>query len=385
VLKARLAPLALSGLLAIGAATATAASAKTLYVSAKKGNNANPCTAKAPCRTINYAVAKAKSGDTVSVAAGTYSQYVLVTKFVKLVGVGHPVLNLKGKNNGFNIRGAKASGTVVKGFVVENATFEGIVAQQVSHLSILDNIVRHNDKGTLATKPTGECAPQGQIPGDCGEGIHLDGGVTDSRVAGNVVTGNTGGILLSDEFGPTARDLITGNRVVKNLYDCGITLASHNPKAVASKGKLAGVHNNTIRGNTVNGNGVKGEGAGILMATGVPGGGVFNNLVENNTANGNGLAGVTLHSHSPGLDLNGNRIINNSLSANGALGDPEFGVKPGQTVDILVGSAVTKLKGIVITGNTLRNAHYGIYTKNAPKVSAKANKFVKVTVKVKQI
>ena len=47
-----------------------------------------------------------------------------------------------------------------------------------------------------------ECQAAGEVPGDCGEGIHLMS-VADSTVAGNYVTGNSGGILLTDEFGPT--------------------------------------------------------------------------------------------------------------------------------------------------------------------------------------
>jgi hypothetical protein len=214
--------------------------------------------------------------------------------------------------------------------------------------------------------------------------------VSYSLVMSNQVYGNTGGILLTDETGPTAYNTISDNRVTSNLYDCGITLAGHNGNAVSSGGASAGVYGNTIKDNTVNGNGTKGEGGGILMATGVPGGGVWGNLVEGNTAKHNGLAGVVIHAHAPGEDLNSNRIKSNVLSHNGLAdkSEAEFGENNGHrnvTVDILVGSDVVKLKGIVVKGNTLKDAHYGVFTKNdSKKVSKRRNFFKHVHVKVKQ-
>ena len=40
-------------------------------------------------------------------------------------------------------------------------------------------------------------------PDDCGEALHLQT-VTGSTVSGNLVQDNVGGILLTDEDGPTA-------------------------------------------------------------------------------------------------------------------------------------------------------------------------------------
>jgi hypothetical protein len=386
---------------------AGAAGAKSLFVKAKGGNNANPCTATHPCSTIKFAVAKAKRGDTIFVEAGTYRQDVIIQKDIRIIGVGRPVLDLKGRNNnGFNFLGPKSSGAVVSGFVVQGAAFEGIVAQRTSHITISNNIVKKNDQGVKASKPTGECAsaPGSDVPGDCGEGIHLYGGVTGSKVTGNQVFGNLGGILLSDEFGPTAHNLISKNNVHGNVKDCGITIVGHVPnlgKNGKPQPKKGGVYANTISGNTVNGNGTKGQGGGILLAAGAPGGAVYNNLIKGNTANGNGLAGVTIHSHDfgktpagtplPAADLNGNKIIGNKLTHNGVAdsSEAEFGATDGKhsvTVGILVGSGKVKLKGIVITGNTISNSHFGIYTKNdSSKVNPKKNTFHNVKVKVKQV
>jgi parallel beta-helix repeat protein len=365
--------------IAVSASTAAAASAKTLYVS-KAGNDAKACTKTAPCKTIGHAVAQTRNGYTVKVSAGTYAEMVKISNNISLVGSG-ATIDATRLDNGIVIAGPHSPGAVVRGFKVENANFEGILAQHTSRLEISGNEVRHNDRGMFAKLQQGECAPSGQIPGDCGEGVHLMS-VTNSHVTGNLVTDNSGGILLSDELGPTAGNTISGNRVLDNLYDCGITVAGHNPNAVSTtNGKLApktgGIYGNRISKNVSNGNGVKGEGAGILLAVAGPGAAVYDNVVQGNTANGNNLAGVTLHLHAPGSYLNGNKIIGNRLSNDGLGGDPDF--KVSRTIGILVGSAVP-LKGIVISANKISDVHYGIWTKNVKKIRRSSNKFAKSVV-----
>jgi Right handed beta helix region len=379
-------------LVAVLSANALAAG-KTLYVS-PKGKDTGACTKSAPCKTIGHAVAAAKKGDTVSVASGTYREQVTITKDISVLGTGKSVVDATGKDNAFLVQGAGADGALVKGFVAEHATFEGILAMKTARVTIENNTVRNNNLGVKAAKPTGECAPVGLIPGDCGEGLHLMS-VTHSVVSGNAVTANLGGILLTDELGPTAHNLISKNRVTNNQFDCGITVAGHNPNAFAAgkpQPSKGGIYGNTISANVANGNGTKGEGGGILLAGAAPGTAVYDNVVTSNTANGNGLAGVTLHSHAPGQDLNGNKITSNKLSHDGLadtseaeFGGPDFAKKPGQTVGILIASGATKLKGTVVSGNTISDTHFGIYTKNVPPIKKAANKFSHVTVAMKQV
>lgn len=367
--------------LAAMCATAAAASARTLYVSTH-GNDHHACTKAAPCKTISHAMKVAAKGDTVSVAKGTYREEVKISKEISVVGVHKPVLDAKGKRNGFLITGA---GALVKGFVVEQATFEGILARRTSDVTITGNTVEDNDLGSSATHLVGECAPAGAVPGDCGEGLHLLS-VTQSTVTSNVVENNDGGILLTDELGPTALNLIAHNRALGNVLDCGITLAGHSTKAVSSSGvpqpSAGGVYDNEVTGNTVDGNGTKGQGGGVLLAAPAPGGGVYDNVVTRNTADGNGLGGITLHSHAPGQDLNGNVITDNSVSNDGLTGDPSFGVT--STVGILVASADTALTGTEIGGNSVSNVHYGIWTENVPAIAPTANTFTNVTVPLTQ-
>ena len=161
-------------------------------------------------------------------------------------------------------------------------------------------------------------------PDDCGEAVHLQS-VTNSAVVGNVVKNNVGGILLTDEDGPTSGNLISGNEVLDNSLDCGITLASHwlSFTAPAAPG-VAGVYLNLVLNNTSNGNGA----AGIGIFAGPPGAAAWGNAVIGNTAMNNGLPGVAIHSHFALQKVNDNVIVGNMLSGNGPDDDAET---PGDT------------------------------------------------------
>ena len=381
--RAHLAIAAAVCLLAVAVPGAALARQHVFYVS-PHGSDAQNCGRRHPCKTIGHAVAKAPRRSTIIVRRGAYKESVRIDKRLRLVGVHRPVIDATGGANGILISGHAAAASLVQGFVVERADQEGILAMRTTQITIQNNLVRQNDLGAAVAHPTGECAPQGQVPGDCGEGLHLMS-VTRSRVLSNRVTRNAGGILLTDELGPTAHNLLRRNRVYRNPYDCGITIAGHNDKAVQSgklMPKVAGIYNNTILRNFSDANGLRGEGAGILLATAGPGTAVYSNQIRANTANGNSLAGITLHSHAPGDYLNRNRIVGNLVRNDNLGGDPDAG--DSATTGILVFSAVSRLQGTIITGNVIRGVQYGIWTQNVPTIRKNANRFENVSVPLLQ-
>ena len=168
-----------------------------------------------------------------------------------------------------------------------------------------------------------------------------------------------------------------------NTFDCGITIAGHNPGAFVGgipQSTAGGVFDNRIQYNSVSGNGVAGQGAGVLLATPLPGGAVYDNQVQNNVIWGNGLAGVTVHSHAPGQDLNGNVIEGNFIGTNNLDGDFDFSpaVDPS-TTGIIVASAFSPL-AITIAHNLIANNVFGVWT--LPAVTATGtgtNLYYKVT------
>ncbi len=331
------------------------------------------CTAKAPC-SLGEAVGSATAGATVKASSGTYSGGVVISTPIDLSGTGASILDATTSANGVGIQ-ILASGTTVDHFTVENAPFEGILVGDssvapkpgttVSDVTIDQDNVIDNDQGIDASPQVGECAPNAGGPGDCGEAIHLES-VTDSVVEHTLVQDNAGGILLSDQFGPTSDNTIAHDTILDNTDDCGVTLASHTSN---------GVFDNLIEYNVADGNGVAGQGAGYLIAGGGPFTEAYGNVITHNEASGNGLAGVTIHQHFAG-DLNGNVITFNNLSNNNVDGDFDFGTPDPGTTDIIVASGPPgflpppllpgPLTGTVIEHNQLSDASVGIWTLNAP-------------------
>jgi nitrous oxidase accessory protein NosD len=392
--RTALAVLSLS-LLAASAASAhggrESRESRTLWASPAGG--AGSCTRFAPC-SLPDAVASARPGDSVDALPGVYHGGVVVNKELALRGFGAVIDASSAANgNGVQIVGPAGSGSSVEGFKIENAKFEAILVgtapvapstsdgtpvssgQPVSDVRIDHNVIVHNDAGFGST--AGQCFSTPQAPGDCGEAIHLVS-VTHSVVAENSVTNNAGGILLTDEFGPTSDNVVQHNLSAHNDTDCGITLAGHNAGAVnPATGQptgAAGVFDNLIEGNVAIDNGVAGQGAGILMGGGAPFAGVYGNVIRGNFTRGNGLSGVTIHQHLVG-DLNGNVIEDNILSHDDLDGDFDFAAAAdSQTTGILVASGSPPgpplppplvpgpIKNTVIRGNRIFDDSVGIWT-----------------------
>jgi parallel beta-helix repeat protein len=311
-------------------------------------------------------VAAASEGDTIRVAKGTYSEEVVIGKPLSLIGEdsGSVVVDAGGYGNGFNVDGYNNAGlnhVSVSGFTVKNADRQGILVINASFVTITDNIVTGNDKAlVLGNPPTCPGIPDYLKAGedfDCGEGIHLTG-VDHSTVSNNQVTDNAGGILLSDDTGPTQFNLIAENVVQSNPFDCGITLASHH-FSLDPDPEWKGVSHNTVTRNTSSQNGLaSGEGAGVGLFAGPPGAKTFGNVVTYNTLVGNGLPGVTMHSHVFNQNLNDNQIVGNRIAGNN--GDPDADppgtplVPTGIVVFSDTGAGAPPITGTVILQNEIK-------------------------------
>lgn len=319
--------------------------------------------------TITAAVAAAAPGDIIYVEHGTYTEDVVIPKPVTLVGENrsNTIIDASGLPNGINIDGFDHTGlsnVSVSHFTIENASTEGILVSNASRVTLFDNHVSGNDR-VLANGTCSMFVPPDNPPGegfDCGEAIHLTG-VDHSTVSASLVEGNSGGILISDDSGPTHDNLISGNDVVDNEYDCGITLASHNPNAPN------GVFHNTITGNLSARNGHNGEGAGVGLFTPAPGTATYGNIVVGNRLIGNRLPGVAMHSHAPGQDLNDNQIVANYIADNGA--DTDDAATPGATGINVFG--VTPITGTMISDNVIEREDVGIAVKTGSEVAAHFN------------
>jgi hypothetical protein len=275
---------------------------------------------------------------------------VSIDKRLRLRG-DDAVVDATGHDNGIVVRGPSTAGTRIRGFTVENANAEGILADSTSHVGIFHNELRDNDRTPNAASPV-QCAAQGEVPGDCGEALHLMG-VSFSRVIGNEIHNNVGGILITDETGPSHDNLIARNVSRDNVEDCGITLPSHNPMATSDPTK-AGVYDNTVVGNVSKGNG----GAGVGMFAPAPGMASYDNRVIGNTLTDNGEAGIAIHAHAPGQNVAGNVIVGNTVAGNGV--DPDAdSVNPVGIALLNADPATTP--GEVIAANHVSDEFWGIF------------------------
>lgn len=393
--KARLLPwaVALAALaLVVTAAPATAGSGPdgALYVSThgsagKPGKNCGT----ASFSSIGDAVSAANAGDTIVVCPGTYREDVLVQKPLTLISQ-NATIDATGLENAMQV---VSSDVTVRGFRLANANGEGLLIGIDSFADIgllppsspvltgvhVENVEAVNDDRGFNGTENGNC----KYPGDCGGGIHLNV-VEHSSVTGSQVVGNADGILLTDDYGPNAHNLIQGNYVADNRTECGIVLPGHNGNAVSfvrnPDGSLTvtgrnpdqgGVFDNVVRGNVAIDNGtatappqfggVGGSGGGIGVFGSGPGTGAYDNLLEDNYLAGNGLAGITFHAHHPGgEDINGNDIVGNVFATNNVAGDTfDGGISNFPTTGIAIYS-VPPVQ-LTIANNAIRDNAIGIW------------------------
>jgi parallel beta-helix repeat protein len=378
-IKIAIAPALAAGLLAAGAATAHGAPASTRYVSPSGQSGAGDTSCgTAGYSSISAAVAASGNGGTVVVCPGTYRAEIVIRKPLTLIGrpgavinaAGQPRLNVGGVLPGSIGIGVVATSDVrISGFKVENAGFDAILVAASSHVSVSGNVLVHN--------------------GDVG--VNLNGS-TLSQVTRNTAEYNTGGgFLVADDNGRTSHNLVAYNVASHNPGGCGVIVAGH---------RKAGVIDNVIAHNVLTDNGTQAHssGAGVVLATEVPGETVAGNTVAGNIIYGNGLAGVTIHAHLPGQNLNGNKITGNTIGVNDTLGDPiglstspsstrNVAVPDTKTTGILVGTASTI--SVQISDNSIAGDYYGVFLEGAAKAvlhaSLHGNSYHHVTIPVNRV
>lgn len=307
----------------------SAISAATLCVNANKQSGCQS--------TIGAAVAAASPGDVIQVAEGIYNEQVTINKSLSLVAApgAHAVIDATNFANGILVNGMSAApnpgvaNVLISGLTIRNANFEGILIVNASDVTIFNNHVTENNRSLDINSSAcpGIPAFETNEGEDCGEGIHLLA-ADDATLLDNEIDHNSGGILISDETGPSQHNYISGNNVHDNPFDCGITMASHAPatSVVPTATVSFGVINNIIEQNISRHNGtqVPGAGAGIGIFAPAPGTTATGNLVIGNELLDNGMPGVAMHNHAfapapaPPVHLNDNAIIGNHFSGNAA-------------------------------------------------------------------
>jgi parallel beta-helix repeat protein len=344
--------------------------------------------------TISDAVSHAAANDTISVGAGTYDEEVDIGLPVAIIGAGanSTIVDATNLAHGFFVDGYDNPGlndVTIAGFTVRNALYEGVLVVSASDVTVRDNIIKDNDliPGVQFTGAHTGCPNQPgsgiyetDETGDCGGGIHLVG-TANSIISGNLVTGNTDGILISDETAESHDNLVIHNVFKDNPQECGIVMASH-PPAGQTNPPFAphyGVDRNTISDNLSDANGVKVGGAGSgLFSDGAGQGRVSGNVIIGNTLTNNGLGGVALHTHVgpafglPADDFSNNKIIGNIISGN--LADEGDTATPGRVgININSGGGGSPVIGTVISQNIIRDEDIDVAVNTPAEVDVHLN------------
>ena len=314
---------------------------------------------------------------------------MVIGKPLSLVGsgAGSSVIDATGLPNGIVLDGYDNPGlnnVTVAGFSVKNALYEGVLVVSTSNATILNNRIVNNDKEgpVFGSGPAcnGQPAYETDESGDCGGALHLIGSV-NVMVAGNTMTGNADGILISDETAASHDNVIVNNTVTDNPLECGIVLASHPPVGSAPPyyAPHYGVFNNTVANNVSNANGVQIGGAGVgLFSDGEGPGRASGNLIVRNQLTNNGIPGVALHTHvgpafgAPADNMNGNVIVGNFISGNGA--DTFDTATPGTTgININSGGGGSPVQGTIISQNLIQNEQVDVAVNTPTAVGAHFN------------
>ena len=258
--------------------TSVAASASTTYIV----DNTNPAcsdtasgsgTATLPFCTLTKGAAKAVSGDTVQVIAGTYtgSSVSPASGVTFTANQGVTISGGPSGAKGFSVSGK--NNVVISGFTITGTPSYGIYVNSSSNITLSGNNV------SFSGQP---------VSGQSASGIYLSS-LTGGLIKGNVTHDNAAhGILLT---GSTTGVTVQGNTSYHNAYQWQ---RNANGIDVVAPG-------NFIIGNVTYAN----EDTGINMYTGGD-----NTLIAGNVTYGNGDHGID------DFDVTGGRIIGNTVYGN---------------------------------------------------------------------
>ena len=283
-------------------------------------------TAGAP-HTINFNITPLAATYTINVGSvyNLYTSQLIINATSQPGWVSAPIVILNGGNattDAFQLNGGGPH--TIKGFVIQNFTQHGILANAGNGNSIIGNYIGTNAAGTVA-------APNGtQDQNHAGLFVQ---GATNIIITGNVISGNVGnGIRIE---GASAGSVIKGNFIGTN--PTGLAAISNTAGGI----RIEGSNNHIVGGTTaaerniISGNGGVADGTGpnqydVTLQCGIYFNNVLNSSISGNyigvdatglatsMALGNVYCGVKIEGNSTGNTIGGiNATYRNIIGGNG--------------------------------------------------------------------
>ena len=269
-----------------------------LYVSTSGSDLSSTCAITAPCLTIQRAVVVGVDGDTINVAAGTYTPAapIVVTESLTIQGVGAATTILDGANNKrlFQIE----AGATISGFTIQNGDSDGgsgvwvnvdpNFAVSLGTVNIVNNKLLTN-KATLGGFPIGSA-------------LKVDGALVN--ITNNIIQGNLrSAVRVASSAGATFSDNTFQNNT-STTDGAAIWLDGQSIFTVMS---------NTFTGNT----GANGGAIAVskLISTGV----ILSNTFQSNTAAELGGA-IYVNGVTNTLTISANKILSNTAARGAGIG-----------------------------------------------------------------
>jgi hypothetical protein len=348
----------------------TALASTTWYVDGVKGSDSNGC--KSPqhaCKTITHAISLASSGDSIMVAAATYTENLTIGFSLKIVGSGAKttIIDGGGINTVVAISTASAHVSLSKMTIRNGIAATGGGINNSGRLTISDITVSGNstasgaigsgagiyNSGTLKINYTTISGNNADSDGDSGGGIYNSGTLTinNSTISGNSAVGieAEGGGISNGGTLTISNTTIGGNIANSDVVNDG--------GGISNGGTLT-INNTTISGNMA---------FGVLEA----GGGGISNFgtltISTATISGNSTASENGSSCGGGIDGGGTLTINSSTISGNSAGSCDGGPGGG---GIAISGTATLQNTIVANNPSGGNCRGGTMTSNGYNLSS---------------
>ena len=206
-----------------------ASASTTWYVNGVSGSDSNNClSATTACKTIGHAISLAAAGDSIRIAAATYSEHLTISISLSLVGSSTATTIIDGGGKGTVVSVSTCTANVVLSrLTIQNGSPSGISncgSLQITNSTIRNNFVYRNcisgcfgfGAGIRNVSPNGvltirnstlannsihiSCSGTGPFCIGAGGGISIEGGsqvaIVNSTLTGNSVVVNKHGVPI---------------------------------------------------------------------------------------------------------------------------------------------------------------------------------------------